>query len=181
MTTDGFALLESMADMGFGLDLSHMDEAAVMQALDTYPGQIMVSHSNALSLMKGSDSNRHLSDRVIRGILERDGVIGIVPFNTFLHPGWKVGDSRDLVPLQKVVDHIDYVCQMAGDAFHAGIGSDFDGGFGVQSVPVEIDTIADLQKIVPLLDKKGYTVEDIAAILAENWLRKLGKILPESI
>jgi membrane dipeptidase len=177
LTTDGTALLEGMAEVGFCLDLTHMDEEAVLQALDIYPGQIVASHSNAVALLDHPISNRLLSDRVIHGILERGGVIGIVPFNAFLQAGWERGERRQGISLQHVVAQIDYICQMAGDAHHVGIGSDFDGGFGLQSVPTEIDTIADLQKLAPMLGEKGYSEEDIAAILGKNWLSCLQQVL----
>ena len=178
MTAEGFALLEGMAEVGFILDLTHMDEKAVLQALDAYPGQIVASHSNALALLKGYSGNRHLSDQVIQGILERDGVIGVVPFNAFLQAGWRRGDRRETVGLEHVVAQIDYICQMAGDARHVGLGTDFDGGFGLQCVPPEIDTIADLQKLAPLLQEKGYSEQDVQAILGENWLERLRRVLP---
>lgn len=180
LTSEGFALLEAMGDLGFVLDVSHMDEQALMQALDVYPGRIVSSHANAQSLVKNYETNRHLSDLAIRGLLERDAVLGVVPFNNFLLAGWKRGDRREEVPLSKVADQIDYICQMAGDARHAGIGSDFDGGFGVQSTPPEIDTIADLRKLAPLLAEKGYSDGDIAAILGGNWIEFLTQALPEA-
>ena len=181
LTPEGYALLEGMAGLGFTLDISHMDEQAVLQALEVYPGPIVASHANAKSLLKGTDSNRFLSDRVIQGLLERDGIIGVVPFNSFLRVGWKKGDRREQVSLQHLVAQIDYICQMAGDARHVGLGSDFDGGFGLQSVPAGIDTIADLQKLGPLLEEKGYTSQEIAAILGENWMAHLRRSLPESV
>jgi membrane dipeptidase len=156
-----------------------MDEAAVLQSLDAYPRQIVASHSNALALLKGAEGNRHLSDRVIQGIFERDGLIGVVVYNGFLKAGWKRGDRREEVTLQHVVAQIDYLCQMAGDARHVGIGSDMDGGFGLQSMPAEIDTIADLQKLAPLLAEKGYSPDDIAGIFGENWLKRFRQTLPE--
>jgi membrane dipeptidase len=67
---------------------------------------------------------------------------------------------------------------MAGDARHVGLGSDFDGGFGLNSVPAGIDTIADLQKLGPILGMKGYNNEEVAAILGLNWLRHLRTYLP---
>ena len=118
------------------------------------------------------------SDRVIRGIFERDGLIGAVVYNGFLKAGWKRGDRREEVTLQHVVAQIDYLCQMAGDSLHVGIGSDMDGGFGLQSMPVGIDTIADLQKLAPLLAEKGYSTNDIAGIFGENWLKRLKQTLP---
>lgn len=178
LTSEGFALLEAMGSLGFNLDLSHMDEKAVLQALDVYPGQVLASHANCLALLKDAPTNRHISDRVIAGILERDGVIGAVPYNTYLKVGWRKGDSRTAASLQDVVAHIDHICQMAGDASHAALGSDFDGGFGLQSTPYELDTIADLRKLIPLLEEKGYSEEDIAAILGGNWLDLLKRTLP---
>jgi membrane dipeptidase len=181
MTSDGFALLDGMADLGFALDLSHMDEKAALQALEHYPGILLASHANARSLLSGVDSNRHLTDRVLRGLLERQAVIGVVPYNAFLLAGWKKGDRKELVTLQHLATQIDYICQMAGDAAHVGIGTDFDGGFGMQATPLEIDTIVDLHKLAALLGDKGYSQENIEAILGKNWLNCLHRLLPEGL
>jgi len=181
LTADGRKLLATMADLGFTLDLSHMDEPAVLEALDTYPGQIVASHANCKVLLPAYKFNRLLSDRVIHGILERDGIIGVVPFNVFLKDGWLLGKSdREEVGLETLVDHIDHICQLTGDARHVGMGTDFDGGFGWQSTPKEIDTIADLQKLVPLLLARGYSEEDAAAVLGGNWINILHRSLPAS-
>jgi membrane dipeptidase len=181
LTKEGYALLERMAEFHLTLDLSHMDEKAALQALDSYPGAIIASHANALSLLKESTSNRHLTDRVIQGLLERNGTIGIVPSNSFLRPGWKETGGRASVSLDLMVAQLDYICQVAGNALHVGIGSDFDGGFGLPDVPIEIDTIADLRKIIPILNQKGYTQAEITAILGKNWLTYLQNTLPEVI
>lgn len=180
LTPEGYALLDGMATLGFVLDLSHMDAQACLQALDHYPGQVIASHSNVMALLNGWQNNRHLPDEVIRGLVKRDGVIGVVPLNSFLQTGWKRGQDRSLVPLSTLIAHIDYICQMAGDARHVGIGTDFDGGFGVQSTPPEIDTIADLPRLAPLLAEKGYSDDDIKAIFGQNWLRILRNTLPEA-
>ena len=181
LTREGYTLLAGMAELGFALDLSHMDSQAAHQALDDYRGPLLATHANARALLKRADTNRHLPDSVIAGILEREGVIGIVPYNAFLQAGWKRGDARENVPLSKLVEQIDYVCQMAGDAHHAGLGSDFDGGFGLDAVPQEINTIADLHKLTPLLEEKGYTADDRAALYGGNWLRFLEGSLPETL
>ncbi len=178
LTKEGYALLDGMADLGFILDLSHMDERAALQALDHYPGTIIATHSNAARLV-WSENNRQLTDPVIRGLLERDGVIEIVPANSFLKPDWRQLGGREAVSLADVVAQIDYICQMAGDAHHAGLGSDFDGGFGWQSVPGELDSIADLQKLAPLLRERGYSEADLERIMGWNWIRKLEASLPE--
>jgi membrane dipeptidase len=126
------------------------------------------------------ESNRHLSDRIIGGLIERDAVIGLVPFNAFLKAGWlrKTGSRREEVSLDALIAHIDHICQIAGDSLHAGIGSDFDGGFGLQSVPTELDSIADLQLIATRLQARGYNGSDVENILGGNWLRFLRRNLP---
>lgn len=180
LTPEGRELIAAMADYNFVLDLSHMDEAAATESLDRYEGPVMATHSNCAVLMKGADTNRHLPDHVIEGLIERDGVIGLLPFNTFLKAGWirKNGSRREEVPLDTLIAHIDHVCQIAGDSLHAGIGSDFDGGFGLQSIPPELDSIADLQKISAGLKARGYNETDVENILGGNWLRFLRRNLP---
>lgn len=179
LTGDGRRLLTAMAEYNFTLDLSHMDEQAAIEALDIYRGPIVATHANCAALLPNSDSNRHLSDRIIAGVIERDGVVGVVPFNSYLKAGWVSGrDPRSEVPLEIVVNHIDHICQLAGDSLHAGIGSDFDGGFGLQSVPPEIDTVADLQNLVSLLQARSYSQTDIENILSGNWIARLKRDLP---
>ncbi|MBI3153121.1 MAG: membrane dipeptidase [Chloroflexi bacterium] len=181
LTDDGRNLLAAMPDYNFILDLSHMDERAAIEALDIYRGPIVATHANCAALMPNSNSNRHLPDRIITGIIERDGVVGVVPFNTYLKVGWLSSkNQRAEVPLTYVVNHIDHICQLAGDSLHAGIGSDFDGGFGLQSVPPEIDTVADLQNLVSLLQARGYSETDVENILGGNWIARLKRDLPTS-
>jgi membrane dipeptidase len=180
LTGEGHRLLAAMADFPFILDLSHMDEASALESLDRYEGAMMASHANCAALLPGSDSNRHLPDRVIRGLIERGGVIGSVPFNTFLKVGWSRlnGSRREEVELDAYVAHLDHVCQLAGNSLHAGIGSDFDGGFGLQSVPMGIESIADLQLVGSKLIERGYDQTDVENILGGNWLRFLREHLP---
>jgi membrane dipeptidase len=73
--------------------------------------------------------------------------------------------------LEFSVRHIDHICQLAGNAKHVAIGSDLDGGYGTEQSPQELDTIADLQRLRPLLQQHGYTETDIEGIFHANWLR----------
>ncbi len=177
LTGEGFELLDFMADLGMVLDVSHMDEKALLQSLDVYPGVMIASHSNAAALVREPD-NRYLSERAIQGLIERDGVIGVIPANDCLLQDWQARGGRQAVSIDRVVAQIDHICQIAGDARHAALGSDFDGGFGWQAVPYEIDSIADLQKLIPLLRRRGYTDEDIYRVMGGNWLTVLEKSLP---
>ncbi len=180
LTDEGRVLISAMADFNFILDLSHMDEAAAYESLDRYEGPVMATHANCASLVRDPDTNRHLTDDVIHGLIERDAVIGVIPFNTFLKAGWKreTGSRREEVPLDALIAHIDHICQLAGNSLHAGIGSDFDGGFGLQSIPPELDSIADLPLIATKLMERGYTETDAENVLGGNWLRFLRKNLP---
>ena len=176
LTAAGCELLEVMADLGLILDISHLAERAFYEAIDRYEGPVIASHSNPRALVRGS---RQLSDTMICRIVERDGVIGIVPYNRFLRPGWRKGDRKEAVTLNHLVAAVDHVCQVAGDAAHVGIGSDFDGGFGAESAPAGIETVADLPKIGPALRERGYSDDHVDAILGENWLRLFRNTLPE--
>lgn len=180
LTAQGRALLESMADLDMILDLSHLAEEAAREALASYRGVVIASHSNPRRLMTtGQNPDRHLSDEVLRGLADRGGVVGIVPYNRFLQAGWRPGDGRRSVPLRRVADHIDYVSQLVGKVANLGLGTDFDGGFGLGEVPDGLDTVADLRLIGEVLQDRGYRPEEVEAVLGGNWLDLLSRSLPE--
>lgn len=175
LTDAGRELLTVLADLGMILDVSHMADESFFEAVDRFEGRTVASHSNPRARVPGP---RHLSDEMIRRLAERDGVIGIMPINNFLRPGWTTRDGKAAVTIADAAAAIDHVCQVVGDAAHVGLGSDFDGGFGAERAPAEIDTVADLRRIGPALGEMGYGDEDIAAILSDNWLRLLRAALP---
>ncbi|MGD8813024.1 MAG: membrane dipeptidase [Anaerolineales bacterium] len=180
-TSQGWDLLGVMADLGMTLDISHLAEEAVLQALERFPGTIIASHSNPRALLPNNNlPDRHLTDEAILRLAERGGVMGIVIGNRFLKDGWRTSDGRGAVTIEDVVDHIDHVCQKVGNAEHVGIGSDLDGGYGLELVPQGLDSVADLRFIGTALRERGFGQEDTDAILGGNWLRLLRNILPES-
>jgi membrane dipeptidase len=168
LTKEGYHLLEVMADLSFILDLTHMSEKSTIEALERYEGRMIASHSNCRALVDGT---RQLSDRQIRLLGERDGVIGMALYNAFLLNGWRKGDRKEAVTLAHVVAHIDHICQLLGNARHVGIGSDLDGGFGLEHIPAGLNTIADLGKIGAALLERGYEPDDVTNIMGGNWLR----------
>ncbi len=172
LTKDGYALLEVMAGLGMILDLTHMSEVGTFQALDAYPGAIVATHANARAIVP---RERQLNDRQIRLIGERDGIVGAVLANFFLKADYERG-HKESVPVAQLVAHIDHVCQVIGDARHAGIGSDLDGGFGMRDIPDPMDSIADLPLIAAGLREKGYTDEDTAGIMGGNWVNLLRRV-----
>ncbi len=176
LTELGRALMPQLERAGIILDASHMAEQSFFDALELFHGTIIASHSNCRAFV---DTDRQLSDEMIRAIVARDGVIGAVMYNNFIQAGWDKTARKDAVTLADVVKHTRHICDLAGDARHVGIGSDFDGGFGMESVPREIDTVADLQKFADALSAASFGDADIANVLGGNWIRLLRRALPE--
>lgn len=116
-------------------------------------------------------------------LIDRGSVIGVSLDAWMLVPTWKRGIDTPLgrnVTLENVVDHIDHICQLAGNSLHAGIGSDLDGAFGKEQSPLDVETIADLQKLHQLLARRGYCQEDIKNIFHDNFIRFIRKVWNES-
>jgi membrane dipeptidase len=158
------------------LDVSHMTDEGFFEALKLFSGTVIASHSNCRAFVP---TDRQLSDEMIHEVTSRGGVIGTVFHNPFLVKGWtEAGKIKSQVTLDHVVQHIRHICTIAGDALHVAIGSDLDGGFGVENTPMEIDTVADLGKLALALSHNEFSKEDVQAILARNWLRILESALP---
>lgn len=176
LSEKGRDLLAAMDELGMILDVSHLTDESFHEALDRFRGPVLASHSNCRALVPG---DRQLDDDMIRRMIERDGVIGAVMDAWMLQPDWVRGvTTNENVTLEAVADQIDHVCQIAGNARHAAIGTDLDGGYGIEQCPRDLDTIADVQKIADLLRKRGYGEDDVALVMHGNWLRLLGTALP---
>lgn len=172
----GRALLVEMAKLKMPLDLTHLSDRSFFEAVDCFEGVIYASHSNCRAMVP---SVRQLTDQQIRLIHEREGVIGIALHNGMLRRGDVEGARRREVTLETVAIHIDHLCQLAGDAKHAAIGSDLDGGFGTEHSPSDLDTVNDLHKLAAMLKARGYSDADVGLILSGNWLRFWSENLPE--
>ncbi|MCZ6636346.1 MAG: membrane dipeptidase [bacterium] len=153
LTELGKPILEAMDRVGMILDLTHLADEAFWEAVDIFQGPVLASHNNCRAMVPG---DRQFTDDQLKVIIERGGVIGAALDAWMLHPGWIKGETQpEVVGLEAVADHIDHVCQLAGNTKHAGIGSDLDGGYGTEQTPHDLDTIADLQKVGGLLEKRG--------------------------
>jgi membrane dipeptidase len=176
LTEKGRGLLRVMDEVGLILDVSHLTDESFHEALDRFAGPVLASHSNCRALVPG---DRQLDDAMIGRLVERDGVIGAVMDAWMLESGWIRGETtNEHLSLEAVVDQIDHVCQLAGSSRHVAIGTDLDGGYGIEQTPRDLDTIADVQKIPDLLRRRGYGEDDVAAVMHGNWLRLLERALP---
>ena len=165
-------LLDALKDAGIIVDVTHLTDQAHWELLEIYDGPIAASHHNCRALTPGQ---RQLTDEMIRSIAERDGVIGAAFDAWMLDPDWqrKVPPFEQVTKatLETVADHTDHICQLLGTSRHCGIGTDLDGGFGTEQAPRNLNTIADLQKLVPIYEQRGYSADDIAGIFSGNWIR----------
>jgi membrane dipeptidase len=176
MGADGLALLKEMERLNIILDATHLCDDAFWQAMDHFTGAVWASHNNCRALV---NHNRQFSDEQIKALIERDAVIGAAMDAWMIVPGWKMrqSDPKEMnCSLERLIDHIDHICQLAGNSLHIGIGSDLDGAFGKEQSPYDIDTIADLQHFPGLLKKRGYSETDIVNLIHGNWLRFLRKV-----
>jgi membrane dipeptidase len=87
---------------------------------------------------------------------------------------------KESVTLYDLADAVDHICQITGSAEHAALGTNFDGGFGFESIPSELTTTADLPLLAIRLVERGYGMQEIEAILGGNWHRILRSLLPSA-
>jgi membrane dipeptidase len=173
MKPNGIALLKEMGRLNIILDATHLCDDTFWQALNNFNGNVWASHNNVRSIV---NHNRQFSDEQIKALIERGAVIGGALDAWMMVPGWNRGIStpKELnCNLEKIIDHFDHICQLAGNPLHIGIGTDLDGGFGREQCPYDLETIADLQNLPALFYKRGYTKDDVENIMHGNWLRFL--------
>jgi membrane dipeptidase len=171
----GHELLKEMERLNIILDATHLCDDSFWEALEHFNGHVWASHNNCRALV---NHNRQYSDEQIKELINRGAVIGGALDAWMMVPGWVRGKSNPKemnCNLEVVLDHMDHICQIAGNALHIGIGSDLDGAFGREQCPYDLETIADLQNIPSLLKKRGYSDTDIENVMHGNWLRFLRK------
>lgn len=167
-----YPLLDALAETTIALDLTHASDLSFWQLLDYWKGPVHASHCMCRALVPGQ---RHLSDDMIRAIIDRNGIIGIVFAEYMLNPEINFDDPTSYPTTAKrtmsaAIDHIDHICQIAGNCNNVSIGSDLDGGFGRELAPTDYDTIDDLQRFLEKLEHRGYSTSDIEAIAHGNLL-----------
>jgi membrane dipeptidase len=173
MGQNGLDLLKEMERLDIILDATHLCDDAFWQALDNFKGHVWASHNNCRALV---NHNRQYSDAMIKALIDRGSVIGAALDAWMMVPNWVRGQSTPQgmnCSMEVMADHIDHICQIAGNTLHVGMGTDLDGAFGKEQCPYDLETIADLQKVPALLQKRGYNDTDIENMMHGNWLRFL--------
>jgi membrane dipeptidase len=175
----GRELLREIDRLGLILDATHLCDDCFWEALDAFSGPVWASHHNARTLVP---HNRQLSDEMFKALIARGAVVGVALDAWMIMPGWVRGKTTPQssgILLRHLADHIDHFCQVAGNTLHVGLGTDLDGAYGTEQTPGDLDSIADVHKLRPLLAERGYSEADLENILAGNFLRFLRKNLPQ--
>jgi membrane dipeptidase len=175
----GRNLIKEMESLNMILDATHLCDEAFWDAMEIYNGVVWASHNNCRALV---NHNRQFSDDMIKALIQKDAVIGGALDAWMMVPNWQKGISDPKAmncSLEIMLDHMDHICQIAGNANHIGIGTDLDGAYGKEQCPYDIETIADLLIVPSLLSKRGYTQIEIEKVMHGNWLRVMRRALPE--
>ncbi|MEY4539571.1 MAG: hypothetical protein RLZZ306_1328 [Bacteroidota bacterium] len=177
LTKIGKELLREMNKKNMALDATHLTDKGFFEAMDIFEGTVWASHQNCRTIISGE---RQFSDEQIKMIIERGGVMGGALDAWMLYEDYKMAKDSPLqlgINLEKLVNHFDHICQMAGNANHIAFGTDLDGLFGTEQSPYDLDTIADVSKFEQILTGRGYSKEHIENIFHKNWLRVFREIL----
>ncbi|SVA85177.1 uncharacterized protein METZ01_LOCUS138031, partial [marine metagenome] len=147
LSEQGRELLREMDRLGLILDATHLCDQTFWEALDLYQGPVWASHHNCRALV---DDPRQLADEQIKALVDRGSVIGIAFDVWMIVPGWQRGVTthadKPEANLEALADHVDHYCQLIGSSGNLGIGTDLDGGYGIEQTPAGLDTISDLNE-----------------------------------
>ncbi len=193
LTPAGRELVKHMDRLGLVHDVSHLSDRAFGELMELADPRspIVATHSNCRALLGDPSNQRHLTDAQIRELAARGeacakkfgrgggGVIGLNLFGKFLVPsGGYVDRARGTgrrATLADAVAHIDHICSLTGSTRHVALGSDMDGGFGADDLPVEIERAGHLIRLAEALHDRGWNDEDIHAFAWGNWARVWGQ------
>lgn len=171
----GRALLDEMNTLSIALDLTHLSDTSFYEAIERFEGPVCATHANCRAL---ANTPRQLTDRQLKLIIERGGVIGMAGHASMIRAEAQGQPARpDSVKLRHLADHIDHLCQLAGSSEHVAIGSDLDGGFGREKTPADLQHYRDLHQLETLLTERGFGAQDLGNLFYENWWRFYRNVL----
>jgi membrane dipeptidase len=162
LTGAGKALVKACNELGIMIDVSHLNEGGFWDVVDATDRPVVASHSNAHAICA---SSRNLTDKQLDAIRDSDGLVGL-NFNVpFLRPD---GDRDASMPLDVMVDHIEYLVERVG-LERVALGSDFDGAL----MPDALSDASKLPNLMATLRQRGYDDEALKKIGYQNWVRVL--------
>ena len=192
VTDFGAKIIAAMNRVGMLIDVSHCGDRTTLDAIEMSDGPIAITHSNCRSL---NDNPRLKTDEAIRKLAAKGGVIGMTGMRNFVR-------SREPTNVMHIVDHIDHVRKLVGIE-HVGVGSDIDL-HGYDDMPpamnaalrtsykssmafrerMDTDGFDHPRRMFDLVEAlvvRGYSDEEIEAVIGGNFHRLLVAVLRPSV
>lgn len=182
----GKKFVEELNSLNIVIDLSHLSETSFWDVIKRINKPPVATHSNAKTLC---NHPRNLTDDQIKIIAERNGVVGINFFSTF------IDDNKKHATVDKLIDHIDYIVNLVGIK-HVGLGPDFlnyyikdlktfsnqatDPFGNPREIEGNFEVINDptgFPKFFELIQKRGYSDKEMKKIQGENFVRLYKEVL----
>lgn len=183
LTRFGRQVIETAANKGMVIDLSHASEATFWESVRLEQGNLIASHSNVAGLCPHP---RNLTDEQIRALADQDGLIGVTFFPELLNA------SGNQPKIEEVIDHIAHIGELVGIEYVA-LGTDYidfakeeiesrlrqSGAYhgSTFEYPRGLETIHSLPNLTQMMWKRGFNDEDISAVLGNNFLRTCRRII----